>query len=154
LRARLKNKQELFGGVVIALFGLVGIIEGRRVGIGTPSNMGSGFVPMALGIILVGLGLLMAVQWTTNASDPGTIFDGRPEWRGWSCIILGVVSFIFLGIHAGLVPAAFACVFISALGDRTVSIKGAILLAAGVTAFGVVLFYYLLGIAIPLFGAS
>jgi len=62
-----------------------------------------------------------------------------------------VAAFIVLGQYAGLVPAAFFSVFISALGDRTANLKGTILLAIGTTVFGVVLFHYLLSISIPLF---
>jgi hypothetical protein len=150
LLLRVTNKRDLFGGCVIALFGVVGVFEGYRLGAGTLSKMGPGYVPMALGFILVGLGILMAA----NQADPGlrseVIFE-QPEWRGWLCIIAGVASFIVLGQYAGLVPAAFFSVFISALGDRTATLKGAIILSACTTLFGVVLFHYLLSISIPLF---
>lgn len=147
---RFGNKRDLYGGLIIAAFGLVAIFEGYRLGAGTLSKMGPGYVPMSLGFILVGLGLVMAA----NQGDPDqaseVVFD-QPEWRGWLCIIAGVASFIVLGQYAGLVPAAFFSVFISALGDRTATLKGAILLSIGTTVFGVVLFHYLLSISIPLF---
>lgn len=147
---RVTNKRDLFGGLIIALFGVVGVFEGYRLGAGTLSKMGPGYVPMALGVILVALGLVMAA----NQGDPDqaseVVFD-QPEWRGWLCIIAGVASFVVLGEYAGLVPAAFFSVFISALGDRTATLKGATLLSIGTTVFGVVLFHYLLGISIPLF---
>ena len=147
---RVTNKRDLYGGIIIALFGAVGVFEGYRLGAGTLSKMGPGYVPMALGVILIGLGLMMA----GNQGDPDqaseVVFD-QPEWRGWLCIIAGVASFIVLGQYAGLVPAAFFSVFISALGDRTATLKGALLLSLGTTVFGVVLFHYLLSISIPLF---
>lgn len=150
MRTAISNKRDLFGGIIIALFGVVGVSEGYRLGAGTLSKMGPGYVPMALGFILIGLGAMMAA----NQGDPDqaseVVFD-RPEWRGWLCITAGVASFIVLGQYAGLVPAAFFSVFISALGDRTATLKGAILLALGTTVFGVVLFHYLLSISIPLF---
>jgi hypothetical protein len=105
---------------------------------------------MALGFILIGLGLLMAAAKVEVGARSEVIFD-QPEWRGWLCIIAGVLSFICLGQYAGLVPAAFTCVFISALGDRTATLKGAVMLAAGVTLFGVLLFHFLLSVSIPLF---
>lgn len=150
MQLRVTNKRDLFGGLIIALFGVVGVFEGYRLGAGALSKMGPGYVPMALGFILVGLGLVMAA----NQGDPDQaseiVFD-KPEWRGWLCIIAGVASFIVLGQYAGLVPAAFFSVFISAMGDRTATLKGAILLSIGTTVFGVVLFHYLLSISIPLF---
>ena len=50
-----------------------------------------------------------------------------------------------------MVPATFACVFVPALGDRTATLKGSALLAAGVTFFGVLLFSYVLQIPFPMF---
>jgi hypothetical protein len=150
LLLRVKNKRDLYGGCLIALFGLLGVIEGRRLGAGTLRNMGSGFVPMSLGVILMALGLLMAARQTEPALGTDVIFE-QPEWRGWICILAGVLSFLFFGQYAGLVPAAFTCVFISALGDRTATLKGALVLSAGVTLFGVALFHYALNVPIPLF---
>jgi hypothetical protein len=150
LRLRVKNKRDLYGGCIIALFGLVSVIEGHRLGAGTLRNMGPGYVPMAVGVILTGLGLLMAARQTEPAAGTDVIFE-QPEWRGWMHIIAGVLAFIFLGQYAGLVPAAFMCVFISALGDRTATLKGALALSTGVTLFGVALFHYVLQISIPLF---
>lgn len=147
---RIKNRRNVIGGCVIAAFGVVGVLEGYRLGAGTLSQMGSGYLPISLGFILIGLGLLMALNQTEFDSSADAIFD-KPEWRGWLCIIGGVASFIVLGQYAGLIPAAFFSVFISALGDRTATIKGAILLSTGATIFGVVLFHYLLRISIPLF---
>jgi hypothetical protein len=153
LLLKIRNRRDLFGGVVISLLGILGVVEGYRLGTGTLRNMGPGYVPMALGFILIGLGLLMAAAKVEVAARSEVIFD-QPEWRGWLCIIAGVLSFICLGQYAGLVPAAFTCVFISALGDRTATLKGAIMLAAGVTLFGVLLFHFLLGVSIPLFGGG
>jgi hypothetical protein len=147
---KVRNKRDLFGGTIIALFGLVGVLEGHRLGAGTLRNMGPGYVPMALGCILIGLGLLVAARQVEPETGSEVIFE-KPEWRGWTCIIAGVLSFIVLGQYAGLVPAAFVCVFISALGDRTATLKGALILSACVTLFGVVLFHYILQISIPLF---
>jgi hypothetical protein len=49
-----------------------------------------------------------------------------------------------------MIPAVFACVFVCALGDKTATYKSSLILAAGVTVFGVVLFHYLLSIPFPL----
>lgn len=146
---RLKNKREVLGGATIAIFGVLAVIEGRRLGVGTLTQMEPGFVPLSLGALLLLLGVVMAFGAET-ASEEVVLLE-KTEWRGWLCIIAGVAAFLLVGPRGGMVPAAFLCVFISALGDRTASIKGALLLAAGVTAFGAVLFHYFLTIPMPLF---
>ena len=134
------------------LIGLGASLEGLTYKLGTLTHMGPGFFPVALGVILVVLGMLIAATAVAGrpAGDQGTL-SKRSEWWGWFCIIAGPILFIILGLYGGMVPAAFACVFVTALGDRTATLKGSLTLAAAVTAFAVLLFYYLLRIPFPLF---
>lgn len=57
---------------------------------------------------------------------------------------------MLLGRYGGLVPATFTLVFLSAMGDRGNTIRGAVLLAAVMTFTAVVLFSMVLGIQFPL----
>jgi hypothetical protein len=50
-----------------------------------------------------------------------------------------------------MVAATFMCVFVSALGDRTATLKGSAMLAAGITILGAFLFSYVLKVPFPLF---
>ena len=133
------------------LIGLGASLEGLTYKLGTLTHMGPGFFPVALGVILVVLGMLIAATAVAGrpAGDHGTL-SKRSEWWGWFCIIAGPILFIILGLYGGMVPAAFACVFVTALGDRTATLKGSLTLAAAVTTFAVFLFYYLLRIPFPL----
>jgi hypothetical protein len=72
------------------------------------------------------------------------------QWRGWLCILAGVLLFVLLGAHGGLVPASFASVFVAALGDRGNSVRAAAALAALLTLGGVVVFHYGLHLMLPL----
>ncbi len=146
-----RSRREILAGGVILLFGLVALQEGRRLGTGTLSDMGPGFVPMALGVVMCGLGLIIALTGQADPADSGAGPDA-PDWRGAICILLGAGSFILLGQHVGLAAAIFGSVFVAALGDRTTKIGTALALAAGVTVFGCVLFGTILKIPIPLYG--
>jgi high-affinity Fe2+/Pb2+ permease len=61
------------------------------------------------------------------------------------------VAFIVLGEYGGLVPATFAIVFISALGDRNNSLKQAFWLSAGMVVIAVVIFWWALQMQFDLF---
>ena len=50
-----------------------------------------------------------------------------------------------------MVAATFMCVFVSALGDRTATLKGSAILAASITVSGCFLFSYVLKVPFPLF---
>jgi uncharacterized membrane protein len=108
--------------------------------------------PLMLGVTLTFVGvLILGTAIVTPLGDDERILPEKPEWFAWGCILAGPIAFIILGEFFGLVLATFACVFIPALGDRTATLKGSAILAAGVTVFGVALFSYVLKIPFPLF---
>lgn len=144
-----RSMREMFAGGLMLLFGLAALLEGRRLGVGSLSEMGPGFVPMALGVVLCVLGVIIALTGQTETDAEGTDI---PDLRGALCILAGAGGFILFGMHLGLAAAIFGSVFVAALGDRTTKPKQALALAAGVTLFGCVLFGTILKIPIPLYG--
>jgi Tripartite tricarboxylate transporter TctB family len=76
---------------------------------------------------------------------------GLPDLRGCVCIVLGILAFLLLGEYGGLLPATFAIVFISALGDRDNTLREALLLALAMMAIAVVVFWWALSLQLPLF---
>lgn len=135
----------------MVLFGLVASLKGPGYRIGTLMHMGPGFMPTALGVILIFLGVLIAAAAIAAPhGEDEHILPEHPQWWGWSCILAGPLLFIICGSYGGLIPATFACVSVFALGDRTSTWKGALGLAAVVTAFGVTLFSYVLKVPMPI----
>ena len=134
----MSRNREVYAGGLMALIGVGAAYEGWEYGVGSLSNMGSGFFPMALGVGLVAMGLLMALA---RPAAEGHAVEA-PNWRGAAAILAAVTLFILLANRAGLAPATFACVFAGALGTRGTRPAEALLLAAGVTVFGVLLFRY------------
>lgn len=148
----LMQKRDFYAGGLIALIGVVAIREGISDEIGTMMQMGPGFMPMALGVIMVILGVAIAASGAaTQKENPDGAASAGPDWRPWLCIIAGPALFILFGEIGGYVPATFISVFVSALGDRTATLKSAAILAACVTVFGGVLFLYVLNVPFPLF---
>jgi hypothetical protein len=144
---RFARHRDYYAGALMALIGAGAIIEGRSYGIGTLTNMGSGFFPVALGAGLILMGVFMAA---IHSPAPDTQHPGTPDWRGTLAITAAVALFIALAQPAGLVPATFACVSVGALGTRATTLKEAALLALGVTVFGVLLFSFGLKVQFPI----
>jgi hypothetical protein len=134
----------------MTLIGVGAVLEARHYNLGTLFHMGPGFFPIILGVIMTGLGIMIAAVAATGGSEDDQLVLPRPEWRAWACILAGPILFIFLGNLGGLIPATFACVFVSAMGDRESTWLNSLLLAAGVTAVGVLLFSYLLQVSLPM----
>lgn len=144
-------KRDYYGGALMVLCGLLAAQDSRHYTIGTLRQMGPGYFPLALGILLIVLGIIIAGTAGSGADDKEHEQYPHNEWRGWFCVIAGPVLFMILGKFGGMAPATFACVFVSALGDRKTTPKAALALAAGITVFGVILFSYFLQIPMPVF---
>jgi hypothetical protein len=145
----LSSKKDYYAGGLMTLIGVGAILEARHYNLGTLFHMGPGFFPIILGVVMTCLGLLIALVAATGGAEDELVMP-KPEWRAWGCILVGPIAFIILGNYGGLIPATFACVFISAIGDRESTLLSSILLATGVTFFGVLLFSYLLQVSLPM----
>jgi hypothetical protein len=145
------------GGLILILIGLSAAFRGRTYQVGTIDNMGAGFFPVALGIILALTGGILlggAIARSIRLKAVLDIEQAAPallEWRGWICICLSVIAFAVLSEYTGLVPATFACVVIAGIADRENSLRAILLLAIGITLAGAVVFWWGLGVTIPLF---
>jgi len=152
LKRSLLYKRDYYAGGLMVLFGLFAAVNGPRYTLGTLMHMGPGFMPTTLGVILVLLGITIAVNAATakegEAAEEG-ILPEHPEWLAWGCILASPLAFILFGKFGGMIPGTFMCVFVAGLGDRDMTWRGAVVVAAGVTFLGVMLFHYLLKIPMP-----
>ncbi|WP_231908121.1 MULTISPECIES: tripartite tricarboxylate transporter TctB family protein [unclassified Cupriavidus] len=149
-----KFKKDYYGGALMTLIGLSAVVAGMQYRVGTLRQMGPGFFPAAVGTLLALVGVLIAVS-ARNATEsakgaPGHSHD-LPDLRGAVAIVVGVLAFLLFGKFGGLVPATFAIVFISALGDRSNTVKQAVVLAAAMCVVAVVVFWWALQLQLPLF---
>ena len=151
LLRRLISKRDFYAGGMLILFGLGAALKGPDYGSGTLMHMGPGFMPTALGVILILLGI--AIAGTAIATPAGVderILPDHPQWFAWGGILAGPLMFIIFGTYFGMFPGTFMCIFVSALGDKTQTYKSAFVLAALVGVVGTGLFAYLLQGPMPI----
>ena len=139
-----------YGAALLIALGAAVVVAGRGYSMGSLTAMGSGFFPVVLGVICVVLGVALGV----SAGPPAKAAGEPPDLRGGVCILGGVASFVLFGAYGGLVPAIFASVFVSALGDRKNTVREAFLLACLMVVAGVLIFSVGLHLQMPLFGWS
>jgi putative Ca2+/H+ antiporter (TMEM165/GDT1 family) len=151
----LMGKRDFYAGGLMILIGLFIALKGTTYRAGTLMHMGPGFLPTALGVLLVLLGIAIAAASMTPSATDGhgdgeNVLPEHPQWWAWFCILMSPVCFIFFGRFFGMIPGTFACVFIAALGDKSATWRGTFVLATVVTAFGVGLFSYFLQVPMPI----
>ena len=150
------SKRDYYAGALVAMIGAGAAYQGSTYGVGSLSQMGSGFFPtmIGLGMIMVGGAIAAAGGATTGPATTGLedphAAPAAVDWRGWIAIIAGVCLFMLLCEFVGLLPAIFACVFVSAMGSNTTTWKEALVLSVCVTVFGIALFSYGLQVQIPI----
>ena len=145
------NRRDLAGGALVAALGLgvAAVAHGYRLG--TLRRMGPGYFPLLLGAILIVTGGLIALGGMRRASPHAASRPaGSADWRGAAAVVAGLVAFAVLGRWGGLLPASFACVFLSALGDRRNRPAVAAALALAMTLVAVVVFHLVLRVQLPL----
>ncbi len=146
------KKRDFYAGGLMILLGAGVTLNSTTYNTGTLMHMGPGMFPFILGIVLTFVGILIfGTALVTPLGDDEQILPKKKEWLGWGCILAGPILFIILGNFFGMAAATFSCVFISAQGDRTSTLKGSFILAAGVTIVGCFLFTYVLQVPFPLF---
>ena len=153
LISTLVRKRDFYAGGLMILLGLGIALKGATYRTGTLMHMGPGFLPTALGVILILIGIAIgaAALAPSDGEHDESILPPSPQWWAWACILLSPVAFIVFGRYFGMAPGTFACVFIAALGDRTATWLSTIVLSTVVTVFGVGLFSYFLQVPMPIF---
>jgi hypothetical protein len=147
---RLLHKRDFYAGGLMVLLGLFMALKGPTYNLGTLMHMGPGFMPTALGVILILLGVAIAATSLAQSDDQDErILPDDREWFAWVCILASPVAFIVFGSYFGLAPAAFACVFVAAMGNRGMTLKSMLVLSTVMTVIGIIVFSYLLQTAMP-----
>ncbi|MDP2263799.1 MAG: tripartite tricarboxylate transporter TctB family protein [Hydrogenophaga sp.] len=140
-----KDNQDIIGGLALTALGVFAAVHAQTYEFGSLTRMGAGYFPVALGVILSLLGLLIAI--------PAFFRKGQPiqvEWKTFVLVMAGIVAFALTLKVLGLVLATALSVIISSLADHDTRWKGRIALAVGVAAVTYVVFSLGLSMVLPI----
>ena len=148
-QVRLALRDLLAGGVFIA-HGVAFAAGSLAYDIGTPVRMGPGYVPLVLGVVLTGLGVLVIVKGIiAGEGEP----IGEIDWRA---VVLVTAALLFFGVTVrglGVVGALFGASLLAALARSQTSVREAFVISVGLTALSVVIFIVALQLRLPLVGS-
>lgn len=145
---RLLNK-DTFAALFVLLFGLGTIWGSGHYETGSLARMGPGYFPKLLGFFLVILSLILFFSPNKSTEDLG-ISGWIHKLRPWFFILMGLISFVVLGLYFGFIPATFALIFLAGFADKNNSFKTMLVLACLVTLVAVLVFHYGIGLQFPL----
>jgi hypothetical protein len=111
--------------------------------------MGPGYVPLALGLLLTGLGGLIVVKgFIAGEGEP----IGAVDWRA---VVLITASLLFFGITfrgLGVIGALFGATLLAALARSATSWREALVISTALTVVSVLIFIVALQLRLPLIG--
>jgi hypothetical protein len=142
---RVKSPQDLGAGVVFMLIGLAGLYFGRELAFGTAARMGPGYFPTLLSVLILAIGIVVAIRGLTTEGPQIEPVQLRPI----AMIIAAILIFGVLIDVVGLALTALLLTVFAAYARREVKLTETILLGAGLAAFTVAVFVYLLGQPLP-----
>lgn len=142
---RLHARQDLSSGFMFAGFGAIFALGARGYTIGTLDEMGPGFLPLCVGILLVLVGMLLIAKSLIAGGDTIAEFSAPPLLLIASSICVFALIFPYLG----LVTAIFVLTVIAARASPEFRLFEALSLGALLAALSAGLFVYGLGIPLP-----
>ena len=114
MKTRLLDNRDFLAGLLFGALGAGGFVVAWSYPFGTLQDMGPGFFPRVLGVILIGFGLVTAVRGLRS----GEPVKGSWGWMPLFTLAASLVAFGWLMGHAGLIPALVVLIVTSAWAGR------------------------------------
>src|SRR5262249_4318166 len=139
---RIRSQKDFWSGLLFIAVAVFFIVMATHYRIGTPEAMGPGFFPIAVGLLLAGLGAIIAGR--------SFALDGPPIDRiHLPPLAITIVAVVLFGVALnwlGLVAAVIVLVIAGGYADRSVRPIENAGLAIALAFFSVAVFVWLLGL--------
>ena len=120
----IRNKQNFGAGLFFAVFGAGAAVVARGYTLGTAEDIGPGYFPFWLSVLLGVLGAVLALSSLAPRAQRTDI--GRLDWRSTLWIVGAVLLFAFLLEYLGVVLAMAVLVLVSSRGSHEFTWTGAV----------------------------
>lgn len=140
------DRPDLLTAALFAVMGGVGLAMSWHLDVGSLAQMGPGFLPRVVCFLLIAVGLavgLPALRRPLQHIEP-------IKWRPVVVITGAIIVFAYAATHLGFVLASLWLIIAGSFADPGGRWRHILLLAAGLTLFGALVFVYGLGVQIPL----
>ena len=141
---RINLQDLLFGAFLIAAAAFT-TVSTWSLRIGTAANMGPGYMPRAISILVCAFGLYFMVR---GALTEGPAIE-PPRLRAIFGIVAAVAAFALLATTAGLMIASVVTIVVSGLASRETRFVENVLFGGAMAAGSVLLFVKALSLPVP-----
>jgi hypothetical protein len=145
----IRNRKDLWTGVIYIAFGSAAIIISRDYGMGTAVKMGPAYFPTILSVLLILIGVVSLVRSFLKPGSPVGAF----AIKGLVLITASIILFGLIVRGAGSIIALPVLVIVSSCASRRFRWPYALFLAVGLTVFCVLVFQIALGVPLPILGS-
>ncbi len=142
--------KDAIAAAAVAALGVFGMIEATSYRMGELRNIGPGTFPLIVSAMILAAGILIGLESLAPVADEDEGVQDRPNWRALLFVTTGLLSFTLIAPLFGAVPGIFACVYLAAWADGTLSFWRVGILAAGISAFCAFVFVHLLNLPLDL----
>lgn len=145
------TSKDSLAGIIFIVFGLATFLKSRDYEIGSALDMGPGYFPAVLGIVLMCLGVIGILRGLTlTVPDPITPHKIEPLLL----IFVGIMAFSFLIERAGLFVASAVLIGLSSFRPMLKNPLEILVIYLSLTGFCAFVFVYLFEMQLPLFWFS
>ncbi len=147
MKTGLLENRDFLAGLMFAAIGAGGFWIALAYPFGNLQQMGPGFFPRALGVILMGFGAVTMIRGLRS----GTRVEDGWGWFPLAMLTVAIVAFGWLMERVGLVPSLVVLVFASAYAGKEFRWGEVAILSVVMCAMAVAIFIWGLGLPYPLF---
>jgi hypothetical protein len=140
------DQPDLLTALIFIGLGALGLFMASGLDGGTPAQMGPGFLPRVVCVLLILVGLAVGLPAFFRPAERIETIRLRPLF----VILFAIVGFGLAVTHLGFVLASLWLILAGALADPGGKLRQTLALAAGLTVFGALVFVYGLGVQVPL----
>lgn len=140
------DRPDLLTALIFIGLGALGLVMARDLEAGTLAQMGPGFLPRVVCVLLILVGLAVGLPALRRPAVPIEPAKGRPLL----VILVSIIGFGLAVTQLGFVLAALWLVVVGSLADPGGKWRQTLALALGLAAFGAVVFVCGLGVQVPL----
>ncbi len=147
--SNLQIPRDTVAGLLYVLIGGGTAIGSFSYRLGTTTQPGPGFFPLALGLMLVVLGLIVLIGDLRKQPDLRARIEGL-HWRGPVFVVLAVLSFGLLLKTFGVIVAVAALSLLGSFASQESRWRGTVVITAVFCITSVVLFVWGLKVQLPI----